>query len=112
MRSIEFPVMATKRVFQHFKRQNPGIGLSVFGYADGGITPRYVEGLNRDAQKVNILLLDNGGDSNHGHYLLIKDLSRLFCNELATGNGAVKVCRRCLYSTRSAAHMKTHEHDC
>ena len=115
MRGIEFPVMATKRVFQRFERQNPQISLSVFGYADGAIMPRYVDGLNcrnRDAQKVDLLLLDNGGDSNHGHYLYIKDLSRLISNELATGNGAVEVCRRCLYSTRSAALMETHEYDC
>ena len=112
MLGIEYPVMASKRVYQRFERQNPGIALSVFGYADGAIMPRYVDSLNRGGQKVDILLLDNGGDANHGHYILIKDLSRLISNELATGHGAVEVCRRCLYSTRSAEQMETHDRDC
>jgi hypothetical protein len=115
MRGIEFPVMASKRVFQRFERQNPGIALSVFGYADGAITPRYVDGLNAQdphARKVDLLLLDNGGDENHGHFILVRSLSRLISSELATGNGAVEVCRRCFHATRSAALMETHERDC
>ena len=115
MRGILYPVMATKRVFQRFERQNPSVSLSVFGYADGAITPRYVDGLNAQdpyAKKIDLLLLDNGGDENHGHYVLIKNLSRLISNELSTGNGAVEVCRRCLYATRSAKMMETHERDC
>ena len=114
MEGIEFPVTATKRIFQRFERQNR-ISLSVFGYAEGAITPRYVDGLNAqdpNARKVDLLLLDNGGDENHGHYVLIRSLSRLISSELATGNGAVEVCRRCLYSTRSAEQMETHERDC
>jgi hypothetical protein len=114
MTGIDFPVMATKRVFQRFERQNR-ISLSVFGYGGGVIMPRYVDGLNVQdphARKVDLLLLSNGGDENHGHYILIRNLSRLISSELATGNGAVEVCRRCLYSTRSADHMVTHERDC
>ena len=61
--------------------------------------------------QVDLLLLDDGGD--FGHYVLIKNLSRLISGDLSEGHGSQHVCRRCLYHTRDVKKYETHRNiDC
>ena len=87
--------------------KNNNIPINVFGYEENKKTKeKEIFSLRISEHKgicVNILLIENDGDK---HCCLIKNMSRLFSNQVNKHNGKIYICDYCLQNFN---HEKTYE---
>ena len=98
---IEFPV--SLKDIDKFEKQNPEIGVNVFGYDKDVYTLR----LNKaDSQNAVDLLLITSEEKQH--YCWIKNFSRLLSTQVSKHNGAVYFCKRCLSHFSTLERLNNH----
>ena len=102
---IEFPV--SLKDIDKFEKQNPEIGINVFGY-DKDV---HVLRLNKtDPQNaVDLLLITN---EERQHYCWIKSFSRLVGSQVTKHKCAVYFCKRCLGHFSTPERLNNHLPKC
>ena len=103
---IEFPVSLAS--IGKFEKQKETISVNVLGYERNVIHPLRISDYDRQ-NEVNLLLIAQGENQ---HYCLIKDISRLLCNQTTTGHRKRYYCLRCLNGFDSVDSLNRHKEYC
>jgi len=90
---IEFPM--TLKNIGKFERLN-NISINVYGIEEQKILPLRLTD-NKREKHVNLLYVQDPRDDNIGHFILIKNLSRLVSSQLNKCNGKKYICDRYVY---------------
>ncbi|XP_076686014.1 uncharacterized protein LOC143378055 [Andrena cerasifolii] len=96
-----------------FEQQN-GISVNVytFGMEKGStVFPLRLTSQKRD-RHVNLLCTPNHEHGDVGHFVLIKDLSRLVSAQLSKKKAKKFICDRCMHYFGSAEKLEAHSLDC
>ncbi|XP_076664755.1 uncharacterized protein LOC143367030 [Andrena cerasifolii] len=115
LQGIEFP-MFTKQIVKFEGLNNTSINVYSFEEkkkTEKGLTifPLHLNSHKRD-QHANLLYMPEQGDSNVGHFVLIKNLSRLVSMQLRRHREKKFICDRCLHYFGSAEKLEAHTVDC
>jgi len=105
MNGIEYPV-AVKDI-DRFENQN-NISVNVYGL-DEKVFPMRITQKQDTRHHVDLLYLSKDED---GHYVLIKDFSRLMTKQLSKHNGKKFFCKLCLHACISQEILDTHLEKC
>ena len=98
---IEFPV--SLKDIDKFEKQNPGIGINVFGY-DKDV---HVLRLNKtDPQNAIDLMFDTNEEKQH--YCWIKNFVRLVKSQVVKHHDAIYFCKRCLKHFYTTERLNNH----
>ncbi|XP_076673015.1 uncharacterized protein LOC143371588 [Andrena cerasifolii] len=115
LQGIEFP-MSAKQIVK-FEGLND-ISINVYSFevkkkTEKGLTifPLHLTSHKRDRQ-ANLLYMPEQGDSNVGHFVLMKILSRLVSMQLRKNKAKKFICDRCLHYFGSAEKLEAHTVDC
>ncbi|XP_076665017.1 uncharacterized protein LOC143367266 [Andrena cerasifolii] len=111
LQDIEFPMSLEQ--LGKFERQN-GISVNVytFGMEKGStVFPLRLTSQKRD-RHVNLLYTPNHEHGDVGHFVLIKDLSRLVSMQLSRHREKKFICDRCMHYFGSAEKLEAHSLDC
>ena len=102
---IEFPV--SLKDIDKFEKNNPEIGVNVFGY-DKSV---HILRLNKtDPQNaIDLLLITN---KEKQHYCWIKNFSRLLRSQVTKHRGAIYFCKRCLNHFSTPEKLNEHIEVC
>ena len=99
---IEFPVSLEDT--DKFEKQNPGIGVNVYGYDEEVYILRINEEDPQNA--IDLLLITNEENQNQNHYCWIKNFSKLM--EITEDNGDAYFCHCCFKKFSSSAKLRYH----
>ena len=102
-KGIEYPMKIDK--IKTIEKRHPELSITVFGF-DKNIHHLYKSINNKGDEKIIDLLLVNG------HYVWIKDLSRLMTNILHKKKIKKYICRNCLQVKYSEKSLNEHRHLC
>ncbi|XP_076674650.1 uncharacterized protein LOC143372385 [Andrena cerasifolii] len=115
LQGIEFP-MSTKQIVKFEGLNN--ISINVYSFeekkkTEKGLTifPLHLTNHKRE-QHANLLYMPEQGDSNVGHFVLIKNLSRLVSMQLSRHREKKFICDRCLHYFGNAEKLEAHTVDC
>ena len=98
---IEFPVLL--KDIDKFEKQNPGIGINVYGYEKSVFILR----MNRtDPQKaIDLLYITN---ENNQHYYWVKNFSRLVSTQVSKSGHKYYFCKNCYKKFLSPEKLDNH----
>ncbi|XP_076298323.1 LOW QUALITY PROTEIN: uncharacterized protein LOC143217668 [Lasioglossum baleicum] len=113
---IEFPMLLNQ--ITRFEKLND-ISINVYGFEDlreekkrvKSFFPLRITNQKRN-RHVNLLYIQDQTDSIVGHYVWIKNLSRLVSAQLSKNAHMKFICDRCLHYFPSNERLRAHERDC
>ena len=107
---ISMPTPLSKTTFLQFLKQNPTIHLNVFLFdEDDGVIPFFSD--PEDPQKAIDLLFLPHEDTSSGHYVWIKNFSKLL-HDVTKERNKKYFCKRCFYWNTSEPRLFQHLQDC
>ena len=106
MEGIPTPTPLDRRVFQNLLQQNPNLHINVYQYQEKeGVLPFFIDP-TQPQDSIDILFLPPG------HFVWIKNFSRLISTYLTSHDGRVYVCRRCFANYQTEDKLNSHLQDC
>ncbi|XP_018359725.1 PREDICTED: uncharacterized protein LOC108758974, partial [Trachymyrmex cornetzi] len=105
---IEFP-MKLKNI-PKFERLND-VSINVYGIENKEILPLRLTD-DKKEKHVNLLYLQNPHNDSLGHFMWIKNLSRLVRSQVTGKKNRIYFCDRCLHYFSSCEKLQSHEVDC